>query len=126
MTQVARGFDSDAGQFSGLMRGTKGTHLLDFKVFGRPLYAVADGVIEDIVDNADDNLPGCAPDGGGVRNVVKLRCGNEIVSYLHIMRGSVDPSLSEGDSVRAGQFIARSGNSGTRTPHLHLAVVSRR
>ena len=41
--------------------------------------------------------------------------------YLHLMKGSV--SVTEGQRVAAGSFIARSGNTGNSTgPHLHFVV----
>jgi hypothetical protein len=53
-----------------------------------------------------------------------VRHGNEIASYLHLMRWSIDPALQTGSAVRAGQYLGLGGNSGnTGAPHLHVHVV---
>lgn len=42
--------------------------------------------------------------------------------YAHLRRGSL--TVKPGDRVRAGQQIARCGNSGNRTePHLHFQLT---
>lgn len=44
------------------------------------------------------------------------------VAVVHLQRGSI--AVRPGDSVRAGQVVARCGNSGNSTqPHVHLQVM---
>lgn len=58
--------------------------------------------------------------GGG--NFAIIRHGNCRVLYAHLKLGSVDEGgLKAGDTVSAGQFIGRMGNSGSAgTPHTHV------
>jgi murein DD-endopeptidase MepM/ murein hydrolase activator NlpD len=57
---------------------------------------------------------------GSYGNLVVLRHANEITSHY----GHCDSvAVSVGDRVRAGQVIARVGNTGGSTgPHLHLEI----
>lgn len=112
----------DGGSASGLMPGTNGAANLDFRYFARPIYAMADGVVESVRRNSPDNLPGCKTDAPPA-NSVSIRHGNEIARYLHLMRWSIDPALEVGSEVRAGQYLGLGGNSGSSTaPHLHVDV----
>ena len=50
--------------------------------------------------------------------------GNRYALYAHLIPGSI--RVKEGDTVKAGQVIAKLGNSGNSTePHLHLQVSDR-
>lgn len=90
---------------------------------GTPLLAVRDGVILDCQDGESDkpdaNYPG-EPSNWiilGYRNTLGQK---RSVLYQHLMKGSV--KVVKGQRVKAGQVIAKSGNSGNTTgPHLHLA-----
>lgn len=83
---------------------------------GDPAEAVCDGVIEFAGDGNNHRLL----TGGG--NAVLLR--NEelgvMFEYLHLSRIDV----RQGQSVKRGQVIARTGNTGTSTaPHLHIGAI---
>ncbi len=56
-------------------------------------------------------------------NHVVLDLGNgTYAAYAHLRRGSL--TVREGDRVRAGQLIARCGNSGNSSePHLHFQLM---
>lgn len=70
---------------------------------------------------------------GGVRDMLGARAiiGNHVILdlgegtyavYAHVQRGSLQ--VRAGDTVRAGQPIARVGNSGNTTePHLHFHLM---
>ena len=82
---------------------------LDFGVpVGTPVRAVADGVVAR-----------CSYDPGGYGHYVKVRHADGTLSlYGHLSRVLVD-----GGRVRAGDVIARSGNTGHSTgPHLHFEM----
>jgi murein DD-endopeptidase MepM/ murein hydrolase activator NlpD len=98
--------DPITGQAGAFHRG------IDFACpLGTPLYAPCDGVID-----------GYAPFGtGGPDGVfIRVRRADGVqVSFSHCLSLLV----AHGDSVKAGEMIARSGNTGRSTgPHLHLAV----
>ena len=76
---------------------------------GTELHALADGIVTDAALKA-------GADGVFVR--VDTQDGRDF-SFSHCSSLLV----REGEAVRAGQVIARSGNSGRSTgPHLHLGV----
>lgn len=89
--------------------------------FNKPVYAVADAVVENLEDgNPDDNSE---PGGGAGGNFVHLRVGNELVRYQHLRNGSLNPDLEIGDTVEKGTFLGRVGNSGrSGAPHIHFGV----
>ncbi|ARX84645.1 MULTISPECIES: M23 family metallopeptidase [Streptomyces] len=112
-----------------------------YPAFGAPLYAVADATVAYAEDGQRDHLSrsslvgvlyfwlveGIGRTVGGSRRIV----GNHIVLdlgegtyalYAHVQRGSLD--VRAGDRVRAGQAIARCGNSGNSTePHVHFQLM---
>ncbi|MEU0223442.1 M23 family metallopeptidase [Streptomyces sp. NPDC006284] len=113
----------------------------DFPAFGAPLHAVADGTVVRTDDGQRDHLSrtslpallylmlveGSVREMGGVRRIV----GNHLVLdlgdgtyalYAHVRRGSF--AVREGERVRAGQVLARCGNSGNSTePHVHFQLM---
>ncbi|MET9824451.1 MULTISPECIES: M23 family metallopeptidase [Streptomyces] len=113
----------------------------DFPAFGAPLLAVADGTVVRVEDGRRDHLSrtslpallylmvveGSVREMAGVRRIV----GNHLVLdlgdgthalYAHVQRGS--RTVREGDRVRAGQVLARCGNSGNSTePHVHFQLM---
>ncbi len=100
------------------MDGTKKEHYL---VWGQPVYAVADGVIEDISNDKPDHEPGEPSQGA---NYVILRVGDEIIRYYHLKKGSI--VVNEGQVVVAGQKLGEVGNSGISShPHLHFDVLNK-
>ncbi|KAF2779115.1 M23 family metallopeptidase [Streptomyces sp. OM5714] len=113
----------------------------DFPAFGAPLLAVADGTVVRADDGQRDHLSrtslpallylmvveGSVREMAGVRRIV----GNHLILdlgdgthalYAHIQRGSF--TVREGDRVRAGQVLARCGNTGNSTePHVHFQLM---
>ncbi|MFJ3141518.1 M23 family metallopeptidase [Streptomyces halstedii] len=113
----------------------------DFPAFGAPLLAVADGTVVHASDGQRDHLsrnsgPALAylmlveasvRDMAGARRIV----GNHLVLdlgggtyalYAHLRRGSL--RVRAGDTVRAGEQLARCGNSGNSTePHVHFQLM---
>lgn len=119
-----------------IARGNK-----DFPAFGAPLLAVADATVVHAEDGQRDHLSrnslaalvylmiveAIARTLGGARRVV----GNHITldlgdgtyaMYAHVQQGSL--TVRAGDTVRAGQVMARCGNSGNSTePHVHFQLM---
>ncbi|MEU3303093.1 M23 family metallopeptidase [Streptomyces sp. NPDC006678] len=112
----------------------------DFPAFDAPLYAVADATVVRATDSRRDHLSrnsmpaliwffaeGVVRMLGGARRIL----GNHLVldlgdgtyaAYAHLRRGSL--AVREGERVRAGQLVARCGNSGNSTePHLHFQLM---
>ncbi|GLF96541.1 M23 family metallopeptidase [Streptomyces yaizuensis] len=112
-----------------------------FPAFGQDLYAVADATVVHASDRQRDHLsrnsllmvaylmlleaplrellsPGLIV---GNRVVLDLGDGTYAV-YAHVQRGSL--AVRAGDRVRAGERIARCGNSGNSTePHVHFHLM---
>jgi murein DD-endopeptidase MepM/ murein hydrolase activator NlpD len=113
----------------------------DFPAFGEPLFAVADATVVHAEDRQRDHLSrnsllavlylmiveASIRDIGGVRKIfgnhVVLDLGDGVfAAYAHLQRGSL--AVRPGDRVRAGQPIARCGNSGNSSePHLHFQLM---
>jgi hypothetical protein len=93
--------------------GVNGPNNEDFLCFGKPLYAMASGIVEEIVRDIPDSA---GPDP----NRIVVRYGDEVVRYVHLQQNTIDPDLHVGDHVTAGQFLGRVGSSGTGKPHLHI------
>lgn len=102
--------------------------------YGADIYAVADGTVVSTLDTVDANAPGVLP-----ANVPRLAAkltpenvdGNHIVldigdgvyaMYAHLIRGSL--TVAKGDSVKAGDVIAKLGNTGNaNASHLHFQLM---
>ncbi|MER8219486.1 M23 family metallopeptidase [Streptomyces sp. NPDC094143] len=113
----------------------------DFPAHGAPILAVADATVVRVVDGQRDHLSRTSLPGllylmlieGSVRELCGTRriLGNHVVldlgdgtyaAYAHLRRGSL--TVRQGDRVRAGQPIARCGNSGNSSePHLHFQLM---
>ncbi|MDX3064327.1 MULTISPECIES: M23 family metallopeptidase [Streptomyces] len=115
----------------------------DFPAFGAPLLAVAGGTVVHASDGQRDHLsrnsgPALAylllieaslRDLAGASGI----CGNRVVldlgdgtyaAYAHVQQGSL--LVKAGETVRAGQQLARCGNSGNSTePHVHFQLMDR-
>ncbi|MFD4024696.1 M23 family metallopeptidase [Streptomyces sp. NPDC058576] len=112
-----------------------------FPAFGAPLLAVADATVVRASDGQRDHLSRNSLLGlvylmlieGNIRSIVGAHriIGNHVIldlgdgvyaAYAHAQRGSL--RVRAGDTVRAGQRIARCGNSGNTTePHLHFHLM---
>ncbi|MYQ41595.1 Membrane proteins related to metalloendopeptidases [Streptomyces sp. LamerLS-316] len=112
-----------------------------FPAFGAPLFAVADAKVVTADDTQRDHLSRNSLLGlaylllaeGELRGLAGAHrvFGNRVVldlgdgtyaAYAHVRRGSLQ--VRAGDTVRAGQRIARCGNSGNSTePHVHFQLM---
>ncbi|MFC9384663.1 M23 family metallopeptidase [Streptomyces venezuelae] len=113
----------------------------DFPAFDAPLLAVADATVVHAEDGLRDHLSRNSLLGvlylmlveSGARGLAGARrvTGNHLVldlgggtyaMYAHLRRGSL--AVRPGDRVRAGQELARCGNSGNSTePHVHFQLM---
>lgn len=88
---------------------------------GVPVMAAAAGKVIEVHDGEYDKCSRVQPCGNNP-NYVTIDHGNGIVTqYLHLAKDSIDVSV--GQSVAAGQLLAKVGSSGLSTDaHLHFAV----
>lgn len=101
---------------------SEGTNATDYFCFGAQVHAVAAGTVVFAYGEHEDNPPGVQNLAYPYGNVVVIQHGVGFYSVLaHLQRGSV--IVQVGQSVLAGQQIARVGSSGrSPRPHLHLQV----
>ncbi|MEV6509581.1 M23 family metallopeptidase [Streptomyces sp. NPDC051642] len=102
---------------------TRGDHeLTAFAAYGRAVRAPCDGLVvsaEGSIEDQDARPGGRARYQPPYGNHVFVDTGREIVKLAHLRAGSLTVSL--GETVRVGQLIGETGNSGnTSEPHLHL------
>ncbi|RMI36115.1 M23 family metallopeptidase [Streptomyces triticirhizae] len=114
----------------------------DFPAFGAPLLAVADATVLTARDRQRDHRSRNSWPAllwlllsGSVRDVISADrvVGNHLVLdlgggtyalYAHLRRGSL--TVRPGERVRAGQELARCGNTGNSSePHLHFQLMDR-
>ncbi|MCU0409035.1 MAG: urea transporter [Bacteroidales bacterium] len=96
----------------------------DYYCFNKPLIAPADGYVEFVVNNVEDNQIGKVNIKENWGNTVIIRHNNYLFTSLsHLKKGSV--TVKAGDKVRQGEILGRCGNSGRSPyPHLHFQVQS--
>lgn len=94
----------------------------DFYCYEKPVLAPADGVVEDIVLNIDDNEIGDVNVNENWGNTVIIKHAPYLFSKLnHLKKNSI--KLKKGDSVKRGDIIAYCGNSGrSPEPHIHFQL----
>jgi len=98
-------------------------------IYGKPVYAVADGRVVAAVDGRKDSPPGSFPEGSledadGNHVVLELGDGS-FALYAHLKPNSV--KVSEGSRVRTGQVLGLVGTSGRSSePHLHFQIADGR
>ena len=81
---------------------------IDLKAYYQPVYAVLDGVISGV---------GWDAKGGGI--YIKVKHQNFETTYCHLS----EVYYRQGEAVKAGYAIGKSGNTGLSTaPHLHFSV----
>ena len=81
---------------------------IDLRAYYQPVYAVLDGVISGV---------GWDTKGGGI--YIKVKHQNFETTYCHLS----EVYYRQGEAVKAGYAIGKSGNTGLSTaPHLHFSV----
>lgn len=101
-----------------------GTRNEDWFSWDEPLLAPFDGVVRLILQNPVVNQPGTrGPDPA--TSILFERLGEPVnepvqVGYVHVQ----DIQVEVGDTVRAGEIVARIGNNGNATfPHVHVGAM---
>ena len=100
-----------------------------YRIYGQPVFAVADGEVVAARNDLEDQVPGALPKGlpldqaDGNFAIIKLREGVYAL-YAHMRRDTV--KVSAGARVHRGEQIGNVGNSGnTQAPHLHFQLMDR-
>ncbi|MEP1034327.1 M23 family metallopeptidase [Ekhidna sp.] len=95
-------------------------YAVDFQLeIGEPVHAARDGLVVKVVDHFNES--GDEDFRYKANQILILHKDGTIASYVHLNEGG--SLVNEGDTVRRGQLIGYSGNTGfTRGPHLHFVV----
>ncbi len=95
----------------------------DYFAYGRPVLAVADGVVVLVFDGIPDNRPGEMSPSVPTGNVIVIDHGGGVHSgYAHLVPGSA--KVQVGAAVKRGQVLGACGNSGNSSePHLHFQLT---
>jgi murein DD-endopeptidase MepM/ murein hydrolase activator NlpD len=117
--------DPNTHQWSQILPGTDGKKNEHWRIWGKPVHAVADGTVVIVVDGVPSNtvigqFPSSVIDGAG--NHFFIKHGDVVVLYAHMQPGSLNPALAHvGATVKAGDQLGLAGNSGNSTnPHTHI------
>jgi len=96
----------------------------DYYCFDKSIIAPADGTVEEVVDDIDDNTIGERNLEFNWGNTVVLKHSEFIFTKLsHLKQNSIQ--VKPGDKVKKGDVLAKCGNSGNSPyPHLHFQVQS--
>ncbi len=119
---VVRREGGPGGNLNALYSGD-GTRNEEWYGWREPLLAPFDGVVLIVSLNPESTVPGRF--GAGRSSAILFRRGLEDdrdavqVAYIHVR----EVVVSEGDTVRAGQQVARIGNNGSSyNPHVHIGA----
>jgi hypothetical protein len=127
--RIPERFAIDWVQLDGTNRAFNGdpARLTSYPYYGTPVLAVADGIVVNRYDDADEQVPGRPATGitteniGGNMLVVDIGAG-AFAFYAHLQKHSLTVKL--GDHVTTGQQLGLLGNTGNSTaPHLHFHVM---
>ncbi|MEM9917807.1 MAG: peptidoglycan DD-metalloendopeptidase family protein [Bacteroidota bacterium] len=119
----------DGSKWTHVLPGKSGKKNNHFRVYGKPVYAMADGIVIGFKNNHIENPnppkkinKDKYANWSGAGNHFYVKHGNEVVLYAHFIPGSLNKSLmKKGAKVKKGQYLAKIGNSGSSTgPHLHM------
>ncbi|MEO8111729.1 MAG: peptidoglycan DD-metalloendopeptidase family protein, partial [Ginsengibacter sp.] len=117
-----KAWDEKSKTWNNKYTGKDGSKNEDFRCFGRPVYAVADGEVVHFNDKIKDNVPGVDTDGGG--NTFHIKVGNTVIRYYHLKQFSLNKNFMKiGAKVKRGDLLAHVGSTGTAGTHLHIDCV---
>jgi murein DD-endopeptidase MepM/ murein hydrolase activator NlpD len=123
------GRENSSQPYSFLQPGGSFGNNEDYRIWGKPIYAMANGTVVEFADdkptnpNPPDDLSPPVPVEG---NHFYIQHGDELMLYAHFQKGTLNPDLlSKGAEVEAGQRLGLAGNSGNSTaPHLHIHAIA--
>ena len=94
----------------------------DYFCYNKPILAPADGFVEEIIDNIDDNEIGKVNTFHNWGNTIIIRHLSGLYTQMsHLKKGTF--KFAKGEFVKRGDLVALCGNSGrSPEPHLHFQV----
>ena len=94
----------------------------DYYCYNKPVIAPADGWVETVVDEIEENEIGAIDLEHNWGNTIVIRHSDLLYSKLsHLKKGSF--KVAAGDAIRKGQVLASCGNSGrSPVPHIHFQI----
>ncbi len=94
----------------------------DYLGYNKPVIAAADGYVEEIVDDVEENEIGKMDLEHNWGNTIIIRHADHLYSKLsHLKKGSF--RVAKGDTVKKGHVLASCGNSGrSPVPHIHFQL----
>ena len=97
----------------------------DYYAFGKPLYAVCDAEVVDVISGVHDNPPGRMNPAEPFGNMITLKtAADEYIVYAHFEQETI--RVKKGDLVKQGEYLGNCGNSGNSSePHLHFHLQDR-
>jgi urea transporter len=109
--------DDEGKTYSG-----SGNFCENYYCYNKPVLAPADGTVEEIYDNIDDNEIGKVNTTENWGNTIIIKHLTGLYTQMsHLKKGSF--RVAKGDTVKAGDIVALLGNSGrSPQPHLHYQV----
>ena len=130
---VMRAFDSASNSWPTCRPGTDVTKNQNYYIWGKPIHAMADGVVVQFLDGVAPNTPPGLP--SPTPNPVEgnhfyIQHGDDLALYAHFQAGSLNAALTNGPNpggtgatVTKGQLLGLAGNTGNSSePHLHIQV----
>lgn len=96
----------------------------DYYCYNKPVLAPADGFVELIVDQVDENEIGKIDTHNNWGNSIIIKHNSGLYSQIsHLKKGTF--KIKSGDFVKKGDLLALCGNSGrSPEPHLHIQLQS--
>jgi murein DD-endopeptidase MepM/ murein hydrolase activator NlpD len=106
----------------GISHDGEGKTREDYFAYNKPVIAPADGWVEEIVNDVEENEIGEVDLEHNWGNTIILRHTDHLYSKLsHLKRGSI--KVVAGETIKKGQIIASCGSSGrSPVPHLHFQI----
>ena len=94
----------------------------DYYAYNKPVIAPADGRVEEIINEVEENEIGNVDLEHNWGNTIILHHADQLYSKLsHLKKGSL--KVVSGEAVKKGQVVAACGNSGrSPIPHLHFQL----
>jgi hypothetical protein len=118
----------DGNQWTPLVPGGSWSNNEDYRIWGKSVVAMADGVVQSWANDwpTNPNPPGdLSPPNPVEGNHFYIKHGPDLVLYDHMQPGSLSPNLmTQNAPVKAGDFLGLAGNSGNSSgPHLHIHAI---
>jgi len=130
---LMRVYDSANNAWPTCRPGTDNTKNQNYYIWGKPIYAMADGVVVQFLDGVAPNTPPGLPNptpNPVEGNHFYIQHGDDLALYAHFQAGSLNADLTNGPNpdgtgatVTKGQQLGLAGNTGNSSePHLHIQV----